>query len=140
MVHALKEAWRVLVPRGILVDLRPLCIDVQLEILSPAGNESAGMVDMSPEIDLDIAADSATRTVVREGFYKVLKRETFDFAYYWGTVRKFKEDLEKQWKDEVILPAQVLKQARALFKKHGNEARVRMRIRMRLTKFAKIKK
>lgn len=138
MVHALKEAWRVLVSRGTLVDLRPLCIDVPLEILSPSGNESAGLVDMSPEIDQDIAADAATQAVVRDGFYKELKREIFDFAYYWNTVREFKADLDESWKDEVILPVEVLKLARAMYKKHRDGARVRIRIRMMLTKFMKL--
>jgi hypothetical protein len=138
MVHALEEAWRVLVSRGILVDLRPLCIDIPLEILSPAASESAGLVDMNPDIDKDIAAEAATQAVVRDGFYKELKRETFDFAYYWNTVREFKADLDERWKDEVILPADVLKRARAMYKKHGDTARVRIRIRMLLAKFAKL--
>jgi len=138
MVHALEEAWRVLVSRGILVDLRPLCIDIPLEILSPAGSESAGLVDMNPDIDKDIAAEAATQAVVRDGYYKELKRETFDFAYYWNTVREFKADLDERWKDEVILPADVLKRARAMYKKLGDTARVRIRIRMLLAKFAKL--
>jgi hypothetical protein len=138
MVHALEEAWRVLVSRGILVDLRPLCIDIPLEILSPAGSESAGLVDMSPDIDKDIAAEAATQAVVRDGFYQELKRETFDFAYYWNTVREFKADLDERWKDEVILHADVLKNARVMYKKLGDAARVRIRIRMLLAKFAKL--
>jgi hypothetical protein len=138
MVHALEEAWRVLVSRGILVDLRPLCIDIPLEILSPAGSESAGLVDMNPDIDKDIAAEAATQAVVRDGYYTELKRETFDFAYYWNTVREFKADLDERWKDEVILPADVLKRARAMYKKLGDTARVRIRIRMLLAKFAKL--
>jgi hypothetical protein len=138
MVNALKEAWRVLVSRGTLVDLRPLCIDVPLEIISPSGNESAGLVDMSPEIDQDIAADAATQSVVLDGFYKELKRETFDFAYYWNTVREFKADLDESWKDEAILPAEVLKRARAMYKKHGEGARVRILVRMMLAKYKKL--
>jgi hypothetical protein len=137
MVHALQEAWRVLVPGGIMIDLRPLCIDVPLEILTPAGSESAGLVDMSPDIDKDIASDTAIQTVIRDGLYEIVKQEYFDFAYYWNTVREFKADLDERWKDEVILPIEVLKQARAMFKKHREGARVRIRIRMTLAKFTK---
>jgi len=93
---------------------------------------------MSPEIDLDIAADAATQAVVRDGYYKEVKRETFDFAYYWNTVREIKADLEESWKDEVILPAVVLKRARAMYKKQGEGARVRIRVRMMLAKFTKL--
>ena len=33
MVHALREAWRVLVPGGCLIDLRPLAKDPPLEVI-----------------------------------------------------------------------------------------------------------
>jgi hypothetical protein len=137
MVHALQEAWRVLVSRGILIDLRPLCVDVPLEIVTPSGSESAGFVDMSPEIAKDISSDAAIQAVVRDGLYKKMKQEYFDFAYYWNTFREFKADLDERWKDEIILPDEVLKQARTLFKKHQDAARVRIRICMTLAKFTK---
>jgi hypothetical protein len=138
MVHALKEVWRVLVPRGTLIDLRPLCVDVPLEILTPTGNESAGLVDMSPDIDKDISAEAATKEVVRDGFYKKIKQETFGFAYYWSTIRALKTDLDENWKDDVILPGEVLRLARALFKKHKNTAQIRIKIRMLLGKYRKL--
>jgi len=137
MVHALQEAWRVLVPGGIMIDVRPLCVDVPLEILTPAGSESAGLVDMNPEIDKDIASDAAIQAVIGDGLYKMVKQEYFDFAYYWNSIREFKADLDERWKDEVILPIEVLKRARAMFKKHQDDARLRIRIRMTLAKFTK---
>ena len=137
MVHALQEAWRVLAPGGVMIDVRPLCVDVPLEILTPAGSESAGLVDMSPEIDKDIASDAAIQAVIGDGLYKMVEQEYFDFAYYWNSIREFKADLDERWKDEVILPIEVLKQARALFKKQQDDARLRIRIRMKLAKFTK---
>ena len=137
MVHALQEAWRVLAPNGILIDVRPLCVDVPLEIVTPAGRESAGLVDMSPEIDKDIASDAATQVVVRDGLYNKIKQKYFDFAYYWNTVREFKADMDERWKEDVILSDEVLKQARTMCKKKRDGARVRIRIRMMLATFTK---
>jgi hypothetical protein len=138
MVRALQEAWRVLILHGILIDLRPLCVDVPLEIVTPSGSESAGLVDMSPEIDLDIASDTAIQVVIYDGLLKKRKQEYFDFAYYWSSVREFKADLDKRWRDEIILPGEVLKQARVIFKKHQDSGRVRIRLRMTLAKFTKV--
>ena len=137
MVHGLQEAWCVLVSRGPLIDLRPICLDIPLEIITASGSESAGLVDMSPEIDKDIASDAAIQTVVSEGLYIKEIQEYFDSAYYWNTIREFEADLDERWKDDIILPRDVLKQGRALYKKHPEGARVRMRIRMTLTKFTK---
>jgi hypothetical protein len=138
MVHALQEAWRVLVSGGILIDLRPICIDVPLEIIAPSGSESAGLVDMSPETDKDIASNTAIQSVINDGIYKKELQESFDFAYYWNTIRELTADLDERWKDEIILPKEVLKQGRVLYKKHPEGARVRIRIRMTLAKFTKV--
>ncbi len=116
MVHALHEAWRVLVSDGILIDLRPICIDVPLEIIASSGSKLAGLVDMSPEIDKDIASDTAIQTVINDGIYKKELQESFDFAYYWNTIREFTADLDECWKDEIILPKEVLKQGRVYIK------------------------
>jgi hypothetical protein len=82
MVHALKEAWRVLRPGGVMIDARPLCIDVPLEIIYRGGIESAGMIVASLEVDKDIAADKAIENVLVEQLYHEEKVEFFDFTYY----------------------------------------------------------
>ena len=134
-MHALQEARRVLAPAGTLIDLRPICVDAPLEILTPQGSHSAGLVDMSPDIADDIAADNTFKEAVAAGSLKQVKLEEFDFAYYWETVDGMKADFEDRWKDDAILPAGVLRKARRLFKAHGLDARVRLRIRMRLSAY-----
>jgi len=138
MVHALHEAWRILVPQGILIDLRPLCDEAPLEIVFTEGSESAGYVDMSPNIADEIAADHAIDSVVREGIFMELKAEYFDIAMYWNTVKDMKADMDERWKDDVILREQVLRRAGTLFKKQREKApRVRLRHRERLVTFEK---
>jgi len=137
MVHALHEAWRVLLPRGILIDLRPLCSDAPLEIVFAGSSALAGPVDMSPDIAHEIAADQAIDSVVGDGIFNKIQLDHFDFAFYWDTVADMLADLDEYWKDEVILRAGVIRRARALLKKRQPQARVRLRMPMKLEKFVK---
>jgi hypothetical protein len=138
MVHALHEAWRVLLPKGILIDLRPLCADAPLEIVFTGGCELAGPVDMSPEIADEIAADQAIESVVKEELFKKFRLDFFDFAYYWNTIEDMLEDMDEYWQGEVILRAGVVRRARGLFKKRQPQARVRLQVRMKLEKFERV--
>ncbi len=131
-MHALKEGWRVLAPQGIMVDVRPLSVDVPLEIISKVGSEPAGMVDMSPDLPLDIAANRAIDTVIDEQVYKETFREYFDFAFYWRTIRGMKADIKERWKDEVIISEEVWSRAAALVKRRRGGTKIRMAMRMKL--------
>ncbi len=137
MVHALHEAWRVLLPQGILIDLRPLCADAPLEIVFTGSCALAGQVDMSPDIAHEIAADQAIHSVVEDEIFKKIQLDLFDFAYYWDNVADMLADMDEYWQGEVILRAGVIRRARALFKKYQPQARVRLRVPMKLEKFEK---
>jgi len=137
MVHALKEAWRTLVPHGTLIDVRPLSTDVPLEIVYEGGSDEAGMVDMSPEIDLDISADNAITTVTSEGMYTQQNEGYFSFTYYWKTVKGMQEDIAEFWEGEVNIPEQVWQQAHLLFRKRRPKTHIRLATRMKLGVYVK---
>ncbi len=100
MVHALQEAWRVLVSHGILIDVRPISADAQLEIVTHDESVSAGIVDMSLDIASDIAADNAINDVIQKGNFKYLKMdERFDVSYYWTSVEEMKAYVDDKWKN-----------------------------------------
>ncbi len=138
MVHALKEAHRVLVPQGIMVDVRPLSVDVPLEILYEGGRESAGMIDTSPDIELDIAADNAIESILIGRIFIESSKEYFDFAYYWKTIHDLEDDLEEFWKDDVILPEAVILQAHKLINKQRPQTQIRVGLQMKLGKYEKL--
>jgi hypothetical protein len=138
MVYALREAWRVLVPHGVMVDVRPLSVDVPLEIVYKGGCESAGMIDMSPEIHLDIAADDAIDTVSREGIFRETHKELFDFAFYWKTVKGMQEDLEENWKDELFIDKDVWKRAKKIIKQKHSQTQLRIAMKMKLAIYQKL--
>lgn len=137
MVHALKEAHRILVPRGIMIDIRPLSVNVPLEVLYAGGRESAGIIDMSPEVQSDISSGRAIETVMLEGIYKELMVEYFDFALYWKTVKGMEDDIEENWKDEVIITKETWKRARVLVNQRLPKTQIRMALRMKLGLYEK---
>ncbi|OGN92812.1 MAG: hypothetical protein A2Y88_11170 [Chloroflexi bacterium RBG_13_48_10] len=137
MVHALKETHRIVASQGIIIDVRPLSVDVPLEIIFQGGRESAGMIDMSPDRDLDIAADRAIESVLSEHLYCELSVDYFDFAYYWKTIKGMKDDLDEYWKGDVIVSDQLIQQARILFNQKRPQTQLRVGVQMKLGKYIK---
>ena len=138
MVHALKEAHRILEPHGIIVDVRPLSIDVPLEVIYKGGNESAGMIDMSPGRPIDLAADQAVDTVIIDQLFTESMIEYFDFTYNWTTMEGMEEDIEENWKDEIIIPVEVGQRAHMLINQQRLETQIRFAARMKLGIYVKL--
>ena len=137
MVHALREVWRILIPHGIIIDLRPICVDVPLLILTSDGWKSAGLVDRGLERVNDIASDRALRIMIHDGLFKRIKREYFNFNYYWNNLNDLKTDVEGSWKEDVILSKKNWQRARQLFINGIEKNRIRIPIRMKIDKFQK---
>jgi hypothetical protein len=137
MVHALEQAWRVLVPNGIMIDVRPLSVDVPLEVVYPNGSEPAGMVDLSPDLKYDIASDQAIDEVVNKGIFHQSELETFDYANYWKTYHGMVVDFDERWQDEIIVSKEVLKRARELYIQKRPSSRLRLPMRMKMGTYIK---
>jgi len=137
MVHALKEAHRVLVSHGMMIDLRPLSVIVPLEVVYEGGSETAGMADMTPDLKFDIAADQAIESVVKEGIFQQSSLETFNYVYYWKTYHGMVVDFEERWQDEIVISKDVLDKARRLYQQKLPKTQLRLPMRMKLEKFGK---
>ena len=94
---------------------------------------------MSPDLKLDIAADEAIESVLRDGFYKELSKEYFDFPYFWENIRDMEDDIEEFWKDDVIVDEAVLKQAREYLQERRPQTQIRVGVQMKLAKYEKNK-
>ena len=140
MVYALKETWRVLRPSGTLIDLRPLSIDVPLLILTNAGWKSAGLPDQSQDRVHDNAADRAMRAVVHDGLFSRTKRKYFDVNNFWNSLAALKEDVEERWKEDVIVPKGIWREARLLYKNGSGKQRVRIAFRKKISVYQKMVK
>ncbi len=137
-MHALNEAWRVLAEQGMMVDVRPICVDVALEVVCEGTVESAGMVDMSPDIDRDIASDKALGVVLASGGYCKEKEEQFDFNFYWKSIKGFKDDLDENWQDEINIPKEVWKRMKRLFNQGKPHCQIRLPNKMKMGIYRKL--
>jgi len=137
MVHALKEVWRVLKPGGVLIDLRPISVDVPLFILTTTGWKSAGLPDQSPDRIHDLAANRTIRNVVNNGLFIRLKQEYFTTKYYWENLKELKSDVENYWKEDVIVSKEIWQQARLLYTSGSGQRRILFPLRRKLIVYQK---
>ncbi len=136
MVHALKEFWRVLVPKGVLIDLRPLHTSPPIEIVAGGEVLIAGYVDESRGVPNDTAANNSMAQAVQADWFVCEKEEAFDFATYWDTPDELKAYAEEWWSNS-RLPEEALEEARRLASSNSAVARVRVRYETLISRYRK---
>ena len=105
MVHALKEGWRILVPEGTLIDLRPRSAIYPIEIVTDTDILNVGDFDGFGAESDDAAADSATSHLV-EGRWFIRRRDTyFDVEYQFDSVSEMMSDVEKRRRVKSVVPS-----------------------------------
>lgn len=137
MVHALEEATRVLARDGQLIDLRPISVDTRLEILSGEAVHPAGVIDFSPGIPEDEAADKAVAILVRRDDLVPDGSREFEYAYYWDDLPSMRAYVEDRWSDSAVIPERVFKRAEELIRKSPSPARIRVRLVVSLATYRK---
>src|SRR5688572_16519135 len=136
MVHALDEIRRTLKPNGLLIDLRPVEANWGVEVVSSEGRQAAGRLNDLPQgMEDDEASFKAMREVESQGWYVKEKEEEFDFFYYWDTPSEMKEFMETEWEDFEKLEEDVYRKTSGLWVSAEADARVRVRVKMLITKW-----
>jgi SAM-dependent methyltransferase len=72
MVHALREAHRVLKPDGLLLDLRPGAVHRRVGI--EVDSQYKQLAIMNESLKDDYAANRAVTEIIREGLFKTISR------------------------------------------------------------------
>jgi SAM-dependent methyltransferase len=138
MVHALDEIRRTLKPNGILIDLRPVEDNWLVEVNDSTQIQAAGRLnDMPMGLADDEAAFNAMREVVSRRWYIREKEEEFAFFYYWDTPSEMKEFMEEEWVDFEKIDDEVYQKTKSLWSQANADARVRVRVKMLITKWAR---
>ena len=86
MVDALQEVCRVVVPGGIVVDLRPISARYRLEVVTDTVATAVAEIEAYEARDDDNAADAAVEHAVSQGWLLQGGGVQFDFEFYWDTV------------------------------------------------------
>ena len=138
MVHALREVQRVLVPAGTLVDVRPVGEQWRVEVVSAKHMQETGRVmDLPEQLEGDIAANEAIQRAESRGWFQRDHEEFFPFFYSWDTPSEMEEFIEEDWADFIDLSEQVKKATRSAWALGDADSRVRVRMKVLLTKWRK---
>jgi hypothetical protein len=139
MVHALSEVRRVLVPGGILIDMRPLGERWQIEVASTNEFKETGrVIDLPEQVNGDIAANQAIKEAERRGWFAPDRDEFFPFFYSWDTPSEMEEFVEEDWADFVELSDEAKKATRSAWALGNADSRVRVRMKVLLSRWTRL--
>jgi hypothetical protein len=94
MVHALREAWRILAASGILLDLRPISSNPTIEVVVQGESFQIGAIDNSAGVPDDAAAERAIRQVVEDGWFVLSNDSRFQTEHLWDSVEEVASFME----------------------------------------------
>jgi hypothetical protein len=136
MVHALDEIRRVLVPDGILIDIRPIMDRWPVEVVSMSGVKETGRVDdLQEQINADVASNQAMREAEARGWFKREQEEFFSFFYSWDTPSEMEEFLAEEWPDFIELSEDTNRATRSAWAVGEADSRVRVRVKILITRW-----
>ncbi|MCI0554508.1 MAG: hypothetical protein L0287_26465 [Anaerolineae bacterium] len=139
MVHALREIRRVLVPDGILIDLRPILDQWPIEVASARGIQETGRVQDFPigVVD-DEAANHSIALAAENGWFVREQEEFFPFYYSWDAPSEMEEWKETEWHDFIGLNEETKRATRSAWALGDADAQVRVRLKMLITRWRKV--
>ncbi len=138
MVHALEEIRQTLVSDGILLDLRPLADRWPVEVVSGGQVYMMGrLTDLPSGLADDDAANNAIVESTRRGWFIREQEQFFSVYLYWDTPDEMSTYIAERWTDFVKLEEDTLRATKILWDTAGDDKRVRIRLKMLLTRWRK---
>jgi hypothetical protein len=138
MVHALREIQRVLMPHGVLIDLRPLADHWAVEVASARKVIETGRVqDLPVGLEDDAAANRSVAQASANGWFTRERAETFPFYYAWDSPREMEKYISEEWENFIGLDDAVKENTRSAWATGDADCRVRVRMKMLITRWVK---
>ena len=139
MVHALDEIRRVLLPDGILIDLRPLADRWPVEVISQRECQQTGHVtDLPLGLEDDMAANQAMADAESRGWFLREQEEFFPIHYVWDTPSEMEEWIETEWEGFISLGEDARRATRSVWAVGDADCRVRVQAKLLITKWKKL--
>jgi hypothetical protein len=139
MVHALEEIQRVLVPDGILIDLRPLGDKWRVEVFSARETRQTGtMTDLPAGLEDDNAANQAMREGERNGWFQRESEKLFTIHYIWDSASEMEEWIDTEWEGFVSLEEVTRRATRSAWALGDADSRVRVEVKVLITRWKKL--
>ncbi|MGZ9221866.1 MAG: hypothetical protein ACXW4M_11940 [Anaerolineales bacterium] len=134
MVHALSEIRRVLLPDGILIDLRPVPDHWPIEVASARDIRGTGRIqDLPRGIADDEAANRSSAQAEQDGWFIRQAEDFFPFVYSWDTPSEMEEWIEEEWEDFIRLDDATKQATRSAWASADADARVQIKVKMLIT-------
>ena len=138
MVHALSEIRRVLVPNGILIDLRPILSNWPVEVVSRRENrETSRIQDLPLGLADDEAANQSIAQAEQNGWFRRDVEEFFPFYYSWDAPSEMEEWITDEWHDFIQLEEASKRVTRSVWALGDADAVVRVKVKMLITRWKK---
>lgn len=138
MVHALSEIRRVLVPNGVLIDLRPILSHWPVAVVSAREIRETGRIqDLPLGLADDEAANRSIAQAERTGWFKREAEELFPYYYSWDSPSEIEEWIIDEWHDFVELNEETKRATRSAWALGDADATVRVAVNMLITRWRK---
>ena len=138
MVHALSEIRRVLVPDGILVDLRPMLSSWPIEVVSAREIRETGHIrDLPLGLEDDHAANQSISRAEQNGWFSRTAEEFFPFYYSWDSPSEMEEWIADEWEDFIQLDEESKRATRSAWALGDADSIVRVKVKMLITRWKK---
>jgi hypothetical protein len=140
MVHALREIRRILVPDGILLDLRPILDRWPIEVISAREILETGRVqDFPVGLADDEAANHAMAQAEAAGWFSRDRQEFFPYDYLWDAPSELEEWIAAEWHDYIGMDEESRQATRSAWAIAEADAQVRLRVKMSITRWKAVK-